>query len=321
MTTFWPESFHRRRVRGFTLVELIVAMGVTTIILTLLVSITGVALDGWRLSRNKVRAARQAKEAINQISKDLESLVVRSGNNYEWFYAGSDSADDPRGGDAALLAFYTVATDRYDGDAANNPGDICAVGYRLVYKDPVSGSNTSNFAVFSLYRNLVDPNATFTDVLASPLLIGSQTQSGAFDDFVDTGDGQDKIDNISNYICENIYEMSVGVVIEYTESDAGTTVTKHRRFTVVNQGGASADEEIDELRVRGNGISADPISPSVATEIANGRVVSVDVALTVITDHGMGVLRNNQGLTGAGLEDFLEKNSYRYTKSILLPQS
>ena len=86
MTTSWPAAFHKRSFRGFTLVELIVAMGITIIILTLLVSITGVALDGWRVSRNKVRAARQAKAALEQVSKDFESMVVRRGNNYENYF-------------------------------------------------------------------------------------------------------------------------------------------------------------------------------------------------------------------------------------------
>ena len=61
-----------RRGRGFTLAELLVAMGITAIILTLLVTVTGVALDGWRVSRNKVRSSRQAKAALDQFSRDFE---------------------------------------------------------------------------------------------------------------------------------------------------------------------------------------------------------------------------------------------------------
>ena len=60
--------------RGFTLAELMVAMGITVLLLTLLVSVTGVALDGWRLSRNKVRASRQAKAALTVCFKIVSSL-------------------------------------------------------------------------------------------------------------------------------------------------------------------------------------------------------------------------------------------------------
>ena len=79
------------RRKGFTLAELLVAMGITAIILTLLVSVTGVALDGWRISRNKVRASRQAKAALDQLSRDFESMVVRSGNEFEWLFAESEA--------------------------------------------------------------------------------------------------------------------------------------------------------------------------------------------------------------------------------------
>ena len=51
-------------------------------------------MDTYRDSRNEVRASRQAKEALETISKDLESMVSRrDGNTYEWLYAGVE----PRG--------------------------------------------------------------------------------------------------------------------------------------------------------------------------------------------------------------------------------
>ena len=65
--------------RGFTLMELMVAMAITTIIVTVLVSITSLALDTWNRSRAELRASRQAKTMIDTMSRDFESLVVRRG--------------------------------------------------------------------------------------------------------------------------------------------------------------------------------------------------------------------------------------------------
>src|SRR5210317_2221898 len=112
-------TFHYYRRKGFTLAELLVAMGITAIILTLLVSVTAVALDGWRISRNKVRASRQAKAALDQMGRDFESMVVRSGNNFEWFYSESESNPpgpaDNESPNAARILMFSAATDRYDG--------------------------------------------------------------------------------------------------------------------------------------------------------------------------------------------------------------
>ena len=86
--------FPRRCARGFTLAELMVAMAITVILLTLLVSVTAVALDGWRISRNKVRASRQAKATLEQMSRDFEAMVVRTGSNFEWLHTETDP-DNP----------------------------------------------------------------------------------------------------------------------------------------------------------------------------------------------------------------------------------
>ena len=80
-------SIHRKTSGGFTLLELMVAMSITALIVTVLVSITSIALDAWQRSRSEVRAARQAKAALETMAKDFESLLTRSGNSYEWLSA------------------------------------------------------------------------------------------------------------------------------------------------------------------------------------------------------------------------------------------
>ena len=48
------------RPKAFTILELMVAMTITAIIVGVLVTITGTAIDTWNNSRNELRAARQA---------------------------------------------------------------------------------------------------------------------------------------------------------------------------------------------------------------------------------------------------------------------
>ncbi|MDP4722403.1 MAG: type II secretion system GspH family protein, partial [Akkermansiaceae bacterium] len=75
--------------RGFTLIELLVAMAITTLIVTVLVSITSLALDTWNRSRSEIRASRQAKAMVDSMASDFESMVSRRGNNFEWLFARS----------------------------------------------------------------------------------------------------------------------------------------------------------------------------------------------------------------------------------------
>ena len=65
--------------RGFTLMELMVAMAITTIIVTVLVSITFIAMDTWNRSRAELRAARQAKAMVDIMVRDFEAMVTRRG--------------------------------------------------------------------------------------------------------------------------------------------------------------------------------------------------------------------------------------------------
>lgn len=293
--------------KGFTLAELMVAMGITVLLLTLLVSVTGVALDAWRISRNKVRAARQAKAALEQISRDFESMVARTGNNFEWFYAESDpnqpGPSNNKSPNAARIFMFTAATDRYDGDIGGRDdagGDVSAVGYQLFYKDPISNQRETGYDVFALYRKLVNPDDTYDDLLAQEDL------EAEFDD--------SDIDEPANFVCENIFEMSIVFTVEYTENASGNErVIKIERIPIVSTTGSTAKEE---FRFTGNGIIVDG---SDREPYARGRITSVDCSITVLTDNGIATLRR-ANFAGTALEEFLEKNSYRYSKTILLPQ-
>ncbi|MDB4620218.1 prepilin-type N-terminal cleavage/methylation domain-containing protein, partial [Akkermansiaceae bacterium] len=53
--------------KGFTLAELLVAMAITVVLVSLTVVITGSALDAWRGARNEIRAARQAKIMLDAL--------------------------------------------------------------------------------------------------------------------------------------------------------------------------------------------------------------------------------------------------------------
>ena len=295
------------------MVELMVAMVISGMILAVMIQVTGVAIDSWRLNQEKVRASRQAKMVLDQLAKDFETIQVRRGNAFEWLYAGVDTEVGGSAGKGASLAFFNGASDRYNGqvgtDGADRGGDVSGVAYRLVYKDPAK-NDMGEFAVFGLYRNLIDPDKTFEELLGKFELIAERGGGGPFRPHLD------EVGAITNFVSENIVGLSVSFLVEYeAKVGRGSFVTKQRRLSVIDTGGDSA---FDELRVKGNGITVSP-APDDAAEFARGRLISVDINISVITDGAMEIVRSGT-LSADQLADHLSKNTYRYTKTVNLPR-
>ena len=291
---------------GFTLIELLVAMAITVVLLGVLVYLTGVSMDTYRDSRNEVRASRQAKEALAAISKDLESMVSRrDGNTYEWFYAGKEprGLEGPNGKEitnASQLIFFTGATDRYNGEIGtgnDKGGDVSAVSYRLVYRDQISDTDNDRFAVFSLYRHLVNPDEAF-DLLAVDDLKAASTT--LFSDSRDL--------TAENFLVENIYEFTLTLLVEYTPS--GSNISKIERVTLRQKG----QSNYTEFRLKGNKIEA--TGGPQASAIENGRIVGAEVSITVLSDRGLTLAKKS----GLPREELVKKHGYHYTKTITTPR-
>jgi len=314
--------------KGFTLIELLVAMAITTIIITILVSITGLSLDTWNRSRSEIRAARQGKAMIDSMSRDFESMVVRKGNSFEWLFAKfNPSTDGPNGTsspNAADLVFFSAATDRYNGNigVANRDlgGDVSTIAYQLAYKDPIAGSSDDRFKTFVLYRKIINPDVTFEKTLgigfdpASPgttTLLNEAQKASADKDTSGTA-----IDNESNFICENVYQFTLTFHIEVTRADGSLATVP------VPLGGSSNATKL--FKIAGSGLHMDS-GISGGTGITNvmlkaGRLTSVEVSLTVITDFGLAQMRKRT-FSGTDKDDFIAENSYQFSKLIPVPGS
>ncbi len=295
--------------RGFTLMELMVAMAITTIIVTVLVSITSIALDTWNRSRNELRASRQAKSMIDTMSRDFESLVSRRGNENEWLAAEAPTGDiggNLKSTNAADLIFYTAVTDRYDGQiggTSDKGGDVSCVAYELGYRDPISGG-ASDFETFVLNRKLVNPDQTFAE------LLGKKDLKSAFSAF------KAQVSDPENFICENVFQFSLTFHVQVTETTGSTTTVKDVPITV---GKSSSGNNASKFIVKGTGIVTDgTANGSTADQIAAGRLTALEISVTVISDFGIDQLRR-RNFTDTQKAEFLAKNSYQYSKLVQLP--
>lgn len=306
-----PISSKRRG--GFTLIELLVAMAITTVIVAVLVSITGVALDTWQRGRAEIRASRQAKSMLDTMAKDFESLVSRRGNTSEWLFTKVDS-DLPgsaanQSSNAAELIFFTAATDRYlgkIGTADDKGGDVSCVGYQLKWQDPVKGTEEDNSSTFVLYRLLVNPDDTFKD------LLGKDDLESAFSSY------SSKVKDVENFVCENVYQFTLTYQIEVTQQSGSTTTTLPVRVTLGETGAGK------ELRLLGTGIDTPNLStgrlkPTVtADEIKAGRLTGVEIGITVLSDAAV-IRLNTTGLDKKVREKILAQESFQYSRVVELP--
>jgi prepilin-type N-terminal cleavage/methylation domain-containing protein len=303
------------KARGFTMLELLVAMSVTVILLGMVTFMTGVSMDGYKGSRDKVLGGRQAKEALEAITQDFEAMVARAdGSDNMWLYAGVEpNLTTALGGpankkitNAPRLIFFTAAPDRYDGDIggdSDNGGDVSAVSYRLVYRDQISGAAANAvgaFPSFTLYRHLVDPDDTFTNVLGQANL--TAPVAPAVNQFTDALDF-----TAENVLAENIYELSMTFIVQYTNASG---VTKLERVTI----GSTAGAQYSSFRIKGNGIVA--AGGTNAALLGDGQLIGVEVGMTVLSDRGL-VMTQKGGMTRG---DIINEYGTHYTDTISVPR-
>lgn len=319
------KTLSQKNGRGFTIIELLVAMAITTLIVTVLISVTSLALETWNRSRSEIRAARQAKAMIETMSADFESMVSREGNNMEWLFARTAVPNDgPNGNDspnAAELAFFSAATDRYNGDiggADDEGGDVSGIAYKLAYQNAVEDGGSDSFNTFALYRKIINPDETFKDMLGTEY---SETSDALFQaaESAESDVAGNDIEARANYICENIYQFTLIFHVNVTKSD-GTPGNVQVRLA------DTSSESTEIFKVHGSGIHLDSSvvgggTPAITNaQIKAGKLSAVEVSLTVLTDFGIKQMRN-RSLSGSVKDEFISKNSYQFSKLIAVPGS
>lgn len=292
-------------------------MAITTIIVTVLVSITSIALETWNRSRAELRASRQAKSMIDTMARDFESLVTRSGNKNQWLSAVAPTQSiggKLQSTNASELIFFTAVTDRYNGElfgpdgnagTSDDPpgGDVSCVGYQLSYRDPV-GPTGSKFDTFVLNRQLLNPDETFNK------LLGKEDLVTAYSSY------QNTISDSKNFVCENVFQFSVTFHVQVTRTVSGVQSVTHVPVTI---GQSNSSQMTKTFKILGTGIETELSGASVtADELRGGRLTAMEMSVTVISDFGIDQLRSRT-FSDTQRAEFLAKNSYQYTKLVQLP--
>lgn len=142
---------------AFSLLEVLVAISVLSVLLVILLNIVQSATSLWRGAENKVEAYREARAALQVMSADMKNILPTTNTN---FFRTNLPTNSPN------LAFLATLPKSYQN--TNSMSDVCIVGYFRAYdnKSPVAGSTGRQS--YNLYRYFVESNETFTNLSNNP---------------------------------------------------------------------------------------------------------------------------------------------------------
>jgi len=98
-----PFNFIKTKVRSaFTLIELMVAIGVTALLVSLMLTITINVMGGWNKSSGSLTSGNQARVVLDMISRDLQAAIIKKDGNV-WFAATLQGTQMASGGDTGMV--------------------------------------------------------------------------------------------------------------------------------------------------------------------------------------------------------------------------
>ncbi len=303
------KSLSCRVQRAFTLVELLVAMTITTILVFIILTVTNQSVEIFRVAREDVDTNSRGNIALNALVNDFQAIQIGTGsNNYEWLFAKSDdtassalSIKRTRTQKAQKSAiplsveclFFASTKDRNPAVSSNNSlresyrrtkahnidtqGDVNAVGYRLLYRDDVLRPGETGTKKKT--KGKVDdfPLYSLYRQLISPrdaytYLMGKSNLAAAYESYRDVQEG--------NLLCENIIDMNLVFTIDYNDQavplDTGRVSYQQVSVPIISSRGRQEDVRVN----------SDHISVS-GKDYENARIVSINISFTVVTEEGM----------------------------------
>ncbi len=156
-----------RAQAAFTMIELLVAMVVLSMLVLLLASMLDSATKMWRENENRADAYREARSALNLIVSDLQTVMVSTNTNY---FSTNAIGSIPFGLEGSGLYFLTDLSG--DAQPGGKKGDLCAVGYyrRWVKQNSGLGGTSVQDPTkegFQLYRTVYGSDITYSNLLVA----------------------------------------------------------------------------------------------------------------------------------------------------------
>lgn len=154
---------------AFTMIELLVAMAVFSLLIVLLMGMVDGAAKLWRESENRVDAYREARAALGSLARDLNNALPVNNTNYILLNSnafGRLPAEAVKDTNSASALFFLSAQPASAQDSSANKSDVCEVGYFLAYDSTSLVPNGAKS--LNLYRYFHSSDGTYSNLLNGP---------------------------------------------------------------------------------------------------------------------------------------------------------
>lgn len=154
---------------AFTILELLVAMAVFSLLIVMLMGMVDSASKLWRETESRVDSYREARAAMRIISHDLGNALAGTNlnairiNNDAYAFLTNAETDVNR---ASAIFFFSVQPANAQNSDANK-SDVCLIGYFLAYDktSALAGVNTNVPQTMNLYRFFLSSDQTFAAIV------------------------------------------------------------------------------------------------------------------------------------------------------------
>jgi type II secretory pathway pseudopilin PulG len=147
---------------GFSLAEILLAMAVAALLMTMLLSVLSKSMDVSKRNNAGMLSKSSAQAALDMIATDLDSLAM--GRNLGEVVRFVNSATQPSPiTNSTLYLVSSSPGDSYSTDGTGYPGCPRLVQYSVLFTTNYASTSSNSFG---LYRNVVDPSTTLSAVIS-----------------------------------------------------------------------------------------------------------------------------------------------------------
>jgi type II secretory pathway pseudopilin PulG len=270
------------RPTAFTLVELLLAISVASLLIVVLTNITSKTLQISSQTRESMQAINAASSALDLIASDLQSMAVTT-QPYEYLVAQPE-VDDIAGTKPMRLAFNAFSPIDAGipfGTVYPNQGQALALSYRVYQQDPLNPAHGNN-KVLGLYRTTAtDSNeAGAAAAYAFKHFLGQKDLASGWNSFWQSAP------SVNDLIITNVVDFQVTFYLNATGT-ASLNATNLSR---------------EAVRLAGNGYS---VGDSDAAKVVGSPSIA-EISITILRESAVPLWGNGKG-AGALSPDALKK--------------